>query len=405
MPFDSTTSQDLAQYEAYVCTDEGAAIARAVVQSTGGSSAALHGGGLSGAARLASDVATAQIIIAEIGNIPVDMACECVTELRKTGAHVIVLGDQTDIATYRALLKAGATEYFSFPVAAEDILAAKPERPAPTEQVVVELPKPIAKNPSIAVLGSNGGVGASLLVQNLAFHASAPKGANLRTALIDADLQFGSQAIDLDRDETTGLFDALMTPSRLDETFISATMDHITDRLSMYSNQVRIGQDALPYEGGLPGIYDPLRAEFDAVITDLPRETLMRREDLAHHIDALVLVIPAGFSGVNAATRLIERITERNPDVRILPVLSEVRKDAGLSRKDIEKTLARKLIATLPRSDAPMSKAHRAAKPLVEIQPRGPYTKAVADIWTAAMSAKRAPDQPATRPLMKKLFG
>jgi len=381
MPFDSTTSQDLAQYEAYVCTDEGAAIARAVVQSTGGSSAALHGGGLSGAARLASDVATAQIIIAEIGNIPVDMACECVTELRKTGAHVIVLGDQTDIATYRALLKAGATEYFSFPVAAEDILAAKTERPAPTEQVVVELPKPIAKNPSIAVLGSNGGVGASLLVQNLAFHAS------------------------LDRDETTGLFDALMTPSRLDETFISATMDHITDRLSMYSNQVRIGQDALPYEGGLPGIYDPLRAEFDAVITDLPRETLMRREDLAHHIDALVLVIPAGFSGVNAATRLIERITERNPDVRILPVLSEVRKDAGLSRKDIEKTLARKLIATLPRSDAPMSKAHRAAKPLVEIQPRGPYTKAVADIWTAAMSAKRAPDQPATRPLMKKLFG
>ena len=44
MPFDSTTSSDLAQYEAYVCTDEGAAIARAVVQSTDGNSAAIHGG-------------------------------------------------------------------------------------------------------------------------------------------------------------------------------------------------------------------------------------------------------------------------------------------------------------------------------------------------------------------------
>lgn len=83
MPFDSTTSSDLAQYEAYVCTDEGAAIARAVVQSTDGNSAAIHGGGLSGAARQTTGIATAQIIIAEIGNIPVEMACECVMELRK----------------------------------------------------------------------------------------------------------------------------------------------------------------------------------------------------------------------------------------------------------------------------------------------------------------------------------
>lgn len=67
-----------------------------------------------------------------------------------------MLGEQTDIATYRALLKSGATEYFSFPLTAEDILAAQPERPAPapTEQVVVELPKPIAKNPSIADFGN-----------------------------------------------------------------------------------------------------------------------------------------------------------------------------------------------------------------------------------------------------------
>lgn len=52
-----------------------------------------------------------------------------------------------------------------------------------------------------------------------------------------------------------------------------------------------------------------MRAEFDAVVTDLPRGTMMRRSDLAEHFDALVLVIPAGFSGSNAASRMIKQIT------------------------------------------------------------------------------------------------
>lgn len=402
MPFDSPTTQDIAPYEAYVCTDDGAALARAVVQSSGGSSADLHGGGLSGAARLSTGTHTARIILAEIGNIPVTMACECVTELRSCGADVIVLGAQTDITTYRALLKAGALKYFGFPVTPDEVLSIEPSGTEKTGPA--DTPQTPPQNTSLAVLGSNGGVGASLLAQNLAFHASAPKGAGLRTALIDADLQFGSQAIDLDRDETAGMFDALMSPERIDETFVSATMDHVTDRLSMYSNQVRIGQDALPYESGLAGILPPLRAEFDALITDLPRDTLMRCEGLSNHIDALILVIPAGFSGVNAATRLIERITARAPDLRILPVLSELRKDAGLSYKDIEKTIGRKLFATLPRNDAAIAKAHRAAKPLIQMQRRGPYSKAVSAIWNAATHAKLAMTPPNSRSLMQRVF-
>lgn len=118
---------------------------------------------------------------------------------------------------------------------------------------MVKMPVPAPKSPSIAVMGSNGGVGASLLAQNLAFHGAAPKGANRRMALLDADLQFGSQAIDLDRDETGGLYEALVAPDRIDATFLSATMDHLTETLSLYSHQIRAGQEAQSLEQACPG--------------------------------------------------------------------------------------------------------------------------------------------------------
>jgi Flp pilus assembly CpaE family ATPase len=405
MPFDNTPSHPIKQIAAYVCTDQGAAVARSVVQQNGGEDSAVHGGGLSGAGRMSESLASHDIVLTEIGNIPIEMACECVTEICRMGANVIVLGEQTDINTYRALRKAGASEYFTFPVTADDILAVDQSTPVQTISNVVEMPKAPVQNPSIAVVGSNGGVGASLLAQNLAFYASSAKGPNQRTALLDADLQFGSQAIDLDRDETVGLFEALKAPDRIDATFINATMDHLNDRFSLYSHQIRIGQDAPSYEAGLARLFSSMRIEFDALVVDLPRTTLMQQPELTQKLDALILVIPAGFAGVNAASRLIERITTHSPELRIIPVLSELRHDANLSRKDIAATIGRPVAATLPNCHKALAQAHRAARPLIEQQPRSAYAAAVRTLWKTAMTEVSSTDKTARRPLMKRIFG
>ncbi len=390
MPFDATSSRAIVHIAAYVCTDRGAAVARSVLETSVGQADDLHGGGLSGAARVCTEASAAKIILAELGNISAVMACECVAEICKSGADIIVIGDHTDITTYRALIKAGALEYFSFPVTAEEILSVERTAPAHSPQADTA-PEAAQRSTSIAVVGSNGGVGASLLAQNLAFYAAAKKGENQRTALIDADLLFGSQAIDLDREETIGMFEALLSPDRIDATFIAATMDHLSERLSMYSRQIRIGQDLQSYGAGLPQLYQPLRAEFETIITDLPRAQLLQTPEIAAQFDAVVLVIPTGFSGVNTARRLIEGIAAHAPDARIVPILSDLRPDAKLSRKDVATTIGHAITATLPRSDAPLMRAHRAARPLIEMQPRGAYAKAMRTIWGAARSGAAKP--------------
>lgn len=407
MPFDASSSHALAPFSAYVCTDQGAALARSVFADAGNADGAINGGGLSGAARVLSGPPQAQIVLAEIGNISVEMACECVTEICRTGANIIVLGDKTDLGTYRSLRAAGALEYFGFPVTADEICAvqSQPQTTAlGTQNTVVQLQMKPTRSPSIAVMGSRGGVGASLLAQNLACHGSSTKATNLHVGLLDADLQFGTQAIDFDRDETAGLFEALLAPDRIDNTFINATMEHVNDRLALFSHQIGAGQDATPYEEGLARLIAPLRTQFDAVVTDVPRTLMVQRIDLADQFDALVLVIPSGFSGVNAASRLIKRVTAQNPALRILPVVSDLRRDAALSAKDIRTTIGHDIVATLPRCDAQMTRAQRAARPMVEHHPRSPYAKAVATIWNAAMIRPKDSDASTKKPILKRLF-
>lgn len=401
MPFDAETASSLTSYVAYVLTDQGADVAHQVVLASGGHEGALHGGGLSGAARLGTGALAARVVLAEIGNISLELACECVAEICRGGADVIVLGERSDMVTYRALRRAGALDYFAFPVSAEDILntpvtlaAAPPPAPTPVLPAMAK---------SIGVIGSNGGVGASLLAQNLAFHAANTKGVNLRTALLDADFLFGSHALDLDRDETPGLFEALLAPGRVDDTYLNATMDHLRPQLSLYSNQVSVGQDLGALQAGLPALMPQMRGAFDAVITDLPRNLLSQAGDLPRHLDAVVVVIPAGFAGVNAASRLFKHLDREFQGLRLLPVLSEVRRDAGLSVKDVQTAIGRKLVATLPRCDAQVLRAHRDARPLIESQPRSPYAAAVRSIWEAVHTPPKDA-APKSASLLKRIF-
>lgn len=392
----ATPSSPAPTWAAYVCTEQGAGVARAVLEDLGFGEAALRGGGLSGAARLSEGPPIAEVLLTEIGNTPLEMACDCVAEIRKTGARVVALGQQSDLSTYRALRKAGAWEYFAFPVAPSDIASLRAEAPTPAN---IAPPPAAAPCPTLGVLGVSGGAGASMLARNLAFHAAGSRGPSLRCALIDADLQFGTQALDLDCPETPGLIEALSAPDRIDETFLGATMGTPSERVTLYSHQPRAGRDIAALESALPRIVAPLRKAHDALILDLPRGATLRHPALAAELDALILVVPAGYAGVNAATRLIQRLRAEVPGLRLLPVLSDLRRDAGLNRRDIARAIGVDFVAQLPRCDAAATRALRNAAALVESQPRGPYARAVRDLFALAVTT----DKP--RKAARGLFG
>lgn len=386
-------------WAAYVCSEQGAQVARAVLDGLGFGEGALRGGGLSGAARLSEGPPIAEVLLTEIGNTPVETACDYVAEIRKSGARVVAVGQQSDLSTYRALRKAGAWEYFAFPVTPGEIAALRAETPAPANHAAAaSVPAP-APCPTLGVLGVSGGSGASMLARNLAFHAASSRGPRLRTALIDADLQFGTQALDLDCPETPGLLEALSAPNRIDETFLSATMGTLSEGLTLFSHQPGASRDIPALEAALPRIIGPLRDAHEALVLDLPRGAALRHPALAAELDALILVVPAGYAGVNAATRLIQRLRAETSGLRLLPVLSDLRRDAGLNRRDVSRAIGADFVAHLPRCDAAATRALREARALVDSQPRGPYARVVRDLFTLCA----APEKP--RKALRGLFG
>ncbi|NKX45934.1 AAA family ATPase [Roseicyclus persicicus] len=364
---------------AFVCTEEGADLARAVAANIGAPAPTLHGGGVSAAARLGPEVGTGPVL-AEIGNLPLDLACESVSAIGRAGARLVAFGRQSDLGTYRAIRKAGATDYFAFPVEVADLVQS-------LAQTVANAPTP-ALDPTlrIGVTGSNGGVGASLLAQNLAALSAASARTRRQTALIDGDLRFGSIGCDLNRDHSRGLIEALSAPDRIDETFLRNSMDHLGDRLALYSSAAAGLADVRALQGRIGRVVHGVAQHFETTVVDLPRELLFDQPGLLAALRSLVLVVPAGYSGVQAAARALAHLRDAAPHLQVVPVLSELRADAALSRADLSAALEIDIRHVLPRSDAALMRAHRRGQPAVTQAPNGAYARAVLRLW-AELSA------------------
>ncbi len=392
---------------AFVCSPQGETLARDFASMSGATDPTLYGGGLSGAARVACEAHSGAIVLAEIGKLALATACECVAEITKFGARVIVFGAGNDIGTFRAIVDAGAVDYLPFPVNVRDVMKALSATARGTVAApLAPVPAVVATQATqIGIVGTNGGVGASALAQNLAYLSAAPKG-GVSTLLLDGDLCMGLAASELNRARVPGLIDALGAPDRIDETFLKSTTDKIRDNLHLYSGEVQATDNAAQMEEGLVRMLPRLAPHFVVTILDLNREFLARRPGVLAHLSRLVLVVPGGFGGVHAAARLLDMVQTHAPKLPVTLVLSDLRQDAGLSSRDLATTLKRKVDHVLPRTDQAMLRAQRAGKPLIEARPRAPYTRIVRAIWAEVSTApKTAPaDAPARSGLIAKLF-
>jgi pilus assembly protein CpaE len=74
----------------------------------------------------------------------------------------------------------------------------------------------------IAVVGARGGVGATTVATNLAWTLAHEH--NMRVALVDLDLFFGTCGLALDLELGRGFREALENPARIDSLFIERAM-------------------------------------------------------------------------------------------------------------------------------------------------------------------------------------
>jgi pilus assembly protein CpaE len=139
---------------------------------------------------------TPRILLLDLGESTAPIAE--VSAARAVGGvdlKLVVLGTVNDVALFRDLLSAGASDYLVKPSTREALTA------------VLEKTAPLGTTPDglgqvIVFLGSRGGVGATTSAVSCAWLMATER--RERVALVDLDLHFGTVALKLDLDPAAG---------------------------------------------------------------------------------------------------------------------------------------------------------------------------------------------------------
>ncbi|ASM74926.1 MULTISPECIES: AAA family ATPase [Roseobacteraceae] len=378
----ATIRNGTVRVEAFINSEDAKTAVEQIGRQIGrGGTVNFHAGSLATAARLIGMTSLGDVLVVELGSEDAAASLPMIQDLAAEGVGLVLLGRQNSVETYRSFIAAGARDYLVLPLAdGTEVALGLDETPT------LATPK-VASARTIGICGVSGGVGASVLAANLAVgylgHARSGKLARDSVgsvALVDADLCFGSLAIDFDMDITPGLLEALLAPERVDRTFLNATMATPLAGLAVYSAEASEHSRIRALEAGFPALLQQIKADYPTLIVDLPRTLLAETPTIAEGLDELVLVLGQGFTSIRSCSRLLHRIADQTNGPRISCVLSQTRRDAGLRKSEITTALDRDIDMVLPQCGSELARASVKGIPLQKLAPRNGYSRSVSQL-------------------------
>lgn len=258
-------------------------------------------------------------------------------------------------------LRAGAREFLKFPISSEELKTVL-DRVGEFCAGQVEAPK--KKGRMIAVFSSKGGCGTSFIATNLA------AAANVRTVLVDLNLQAGDLPLFLGVDPKYSFADISENRSRLDDALIKSFVTPYSSNLSLL---------AAPREADSADEIEPehvfevlqrLRESYEYVVLD-PQHTFDSITLAAlDQSDEIVLVLTLDIPAIRSTQRALEifdRLGYPRKKVRI--VVNRWSKQIDLDLRQVEKFLGEPVIGFVPSDYQTAVTSINLGQPLVQSEP------------------------------------
>jgi pilus assembly protein CpaE len=304
---------------------------------------------------------------------------------------IVALGVVNDVALFRDLLAAGATDYVVKPVSRE-ALAAALEKRSSTSAAGSGLGQ------VIAFIGSRGGVGTTMTAVSCAWVLAEKH--NQPTALLDLDLHFGTVALKLDTDPGSGLSDALEQPSRIDSLFVERAIVKVSENLCILAAEAAMSQPLAIDPGAIDVLLYELRRKFAWVVVDMPRTVTSTQRVVLGAAARVAVVCERSLAGLRDTIRLQSLLREHAPQTSVLIVEAGASGErATVSKGEFEKAIGKSLDAVLPYDTKSVGAATNSGQPLPQAAPRSPVAREV-DKLVAAITAS-----PAQKSKKRKIFG
>jgi pilus assembly protein CpaE len=218
--------------------------------------------------------------------------------------RVVLIGAENDIGLYRTLLARGIAEYLVGPITPLTYVA--------TVQRLFAREPAGTVGKTVAVIGAKGGVGASMLAQNLAWTLAEEQ--RRPTLLLDLDLRFGSAAINLDLRPATGVEKYLTEPGKLDSALLDRLIVARGDYLSVLPGPRDPLGDFEPEPEALEQLLAIARRSFPQVVMDLPCEWSAATREALTSADEVLVVASPDLVNLRNAKALLERLRSMRPN-------------------------------------------------------------------------------------------
>src|SRR6516164_5170752 len=307
--------------------------------------------------------AAPRILLVDLGDSSAPIAE--VSAARAVGGadlKLVVLGTVNDVALFRDLLSAGASDYLVKPSTREALTAILEKTAAPLGTT------PDGLGQVIVFIGSRGGVGATTSAVSCAWLMANER--RERVALVDLDLHFGTVALKLDLDPGSGLCEALEQPSRIDSLFIERAMIKVSDHLRILAAEASAAQHLAVDAGAIDILLHELRRKFVRVVVDLPRgASPMQRVVLA--ASHVVVLCERSLAGLRDTIRLQTLVREQAPQARLWLVEAGASGErAPIGKSEFEKGIGKSLDASLSYDPKSAGASTNSGQPLPAAAPR-----------------------------------
>jgi pilus assembly protein CpaE len=244
------------------------------------------------------------------------------------GTQVVVIGTLNDVNAYRDFMRQGISEYLVSPVSAVQF---------------IETIANIYSNPAAQPLGKvhcvtgvNGGVGASTVAHNVAWHLAETL--HESTVIIDLDLAFGTLGLDFNYEGGKGITEALLEPDRLDDVLLERLLYKATDKLHLFTSPCTLESGFDPAPKALEKVMDVVKANFAHVVIDLPHSWAPWARGLLMAADEIVLCMTPDLASLRNAKNLNDYLVAQRPNdsaPRLVVNMTEAPKRPEIPMKEL----------------------------------------------------------------------
>lgn len=292
-------------------------------------------GGIRAAVAAMQKQATPRSLIIDVSGVDEPLsALRELSQVVEPDVKVLVVGELSDVDFYREVTRGmGAREYLAKPL---------------TRDMVVRLFIPViigqasaAQDVSggrvITVTGARGGVGATTIAVNLAWHFGVLR--NRHTVLLDPDLHTGSAALFVDAAPGPGLRAALEMPDRIDDLFVERASVPLKERMHVLAGQEALADRPACAPDAAPRLLAALRRRYNFIVADVPFQPVPLYRDLLDLATQRVIVFEPTLAGVRDTLRLRALYGKAAQSEKTVLLLNRDGMPGGLTRAQIEDAL------------------------------------------------------------------